>query len=122
VLEAAEKPSIAGETGFFQKLRWLWVGMIVLIVASPLGLLAPGTAWGEWGTEQLKELGFQAIPAGLEKLSSLWGAPLADYDLPALGNANLGYIISAVVGIAITVLVVWLFTLLLTSGSKRQSM
>jgi uncharacterized membrane protein len=56
----------------------------------------------------------------LEKLSTLWGAPLADYDLPVLGNANLGYIISAVVGIGVTVLVVWLFTLLLTGNSGAQ--
>ncbi len=121
VLEAAEKPSAAGEIGSFQKLRWLWVGIAVLIVASPLGLLAPGTAWGEWGTEQLKALGFAAVPVGLQKLSGLWGAPLARYDLPALGNANLGYILSAVLGIAIVALVIWLFTLLLTSGSKRQN-
>ena len=60
------------------------------------------------------------IPAGLERLSGLWGAPLADYDLPTLGNANLGYVLSAIVGIALTVLVVWLFTVLLTSRSKPQ--
>lgn len=121
VLEAAEKPSALNDVGTLQKLRWLWVGLVVLIVASPLGLLAPGTAWGEWGTQQLKERGLAAIPTGLEKLSGLWGAPLAGYDLPALGNANVGYLLSAVLGIAIVALVVWLFTLLLTAGSNRHS-
>ena len=120
VLEAAEKPAIAGEAGSFQKLRWLWVGIVVLILASPIGLLAPGTAWGEWGTEQLVGLGLKSVPAGLEKLSGLWGAPLADYDLPALGNANLGYVLSAVVGILVIVVVVWLFTTLLTAGAKSS--
>jgi cobalt/nickel transport system permease protein len=119
VLETADKPSTIGEVGSFQKLRWLWVGIVVLILASPLGLLAPGTAWGEWGADELTALGLGAVPAGLEKLSSLWGAPLADYDLPALGNANVGYILSAIVGIAVTALVVWLFTLLVT-GSRPQ--
>jgi cobalt/nickel transport system permease protein len=123
VLEVAERPLPNAEVGTFQKLRWLWIGLGVLIIASPLGLLAPGTAWGEWGTEELTRLGLQSVPAGMEKLSTLWGAPLADYDLPMLGNANLGYVLSALVGIGITVLVVWLFTLLLVSNttSKKQS-
>ncbi len=93
---------------------------MLLIVASPLGLLAPGTAWGEWGKQQLAQRGFASIPAGLEKLSGLWGAPLAGYNLPVLGNANLGYILSAVLGILVIVIMVWLFTLLLTGGSKSQ--
>jgi len=121
ILEAAEKPSVVGEVGSFPKLGWLWVGIVVLIIASPLGLLAPGTAWGEWGAEELGALGFASVPAGLEKLSTLWGAPLADYDLPALGNANMGYVLSAVLGILIVALVVWLFAVLLTSGSKQQN-
>jgi cobalt/nickel transport system permease protein len=118
VLEAAESPSVVSEAGSMQKLRWLWAGLVVLIVASPLGLLAPGTAWGEWGTEQLKGLGLQAVPTGLEKLSGLWGAPLAGYDLPALGNANMGYVLSAALGIAIVAFVVWLFTKLVTENSQ----
>ena len=89
-------------------------------MASPLGLLAPGTAWGEWGTDELTAMGLQAIPSGLEKLSTLWGAPLSGYDLPLLGNTNLGYVLSAAVGISIVALVVWLFLLLLTAGSSAQ--
>ena len=123
VLETAEKPVLAAEAGGFQRLRWLWVGLGVLIVASPLGLLAPGTAWGEWGTKELTKMGLKSVPAGLEKLSTLWGAPMSGYDLPILGNTNLGYVLSAAIGIGITALVVWLFMLLLTSdsGSKKQN-
>lgn len=120
VLETAEKPAMATDAGSFQKLRGLWVGLIVLIVASPLGLLAPGTAWGEWSTTQLTEMGLKAVPSGLEKLSTLWGAPLSGYDLPLLGNTNLGYVLSAALGISIVALVVWLFLMLLTAGSNPQ--
>jgi cobalt/nickel transport system permease protein len=120
VLETAEKPALAAEVGGFRRLGWLWVGLGVLVVASPLGLLAPGTAWGEWGIEELSKMGLKTIPVGLEKLSTLWGAPLAGYDLPAFGNANLGYVLSAALGIVTTTLVVWLFTLLLTSGSSAK--
>ena len=102
-------------------LRWLWIGLLVLIVASPLGLLAPGTAWGEWGTQQLRERGLATIPAGLEQLSGLWGAPLAGYRLRSLGNASLGYILSAVLGILVIAIVVWLFSLLLTRESDSSS-
>lgn len=115
VLEAAEKPALVGEAETLQKLRLLWAGVIVLIIASPLGLLAPGTAWGEWGIDQLSRLGFKSVPTGMEKLSHLWGAPLAGYNLHALGNANLGYLLSAGLGILVIVIVVWLFTMLLTT-------
>ena len=118
VLEAAEKPAVLAEAGALQRLRGPLIILVVLIVASPLGLLAPGTAWGEWGTQQLASQGLGFIPAGMEKLSGLWGAPMADYDLPALGNSNLGYVLSAIVGIALIAIVIWLFSMLLTAGTK----
>ncbi len=120
VLEAAGEKGGCDSGVSMGKLRWLWVGLAVLVVASPLGLLAPGTAWGEWGVEELTKLGLESIPAGLEKLSTLWGAPLADYDLPALGNANMGYLLSALLGIVLVGAMVWLLTLLVTGGSGRQ--
>ena len=110
VLEMAEKTSIDADNVSVSRLRWLWVALAVLVVASPLGLLAPGTAWGEWGAEQLGELGLTFVPTGLKALEGLWGAPIADYDLPALGNPSLGYILSAVVGIILIGIVTWLFT------------
>ncbi len=120
-LNIARSRSLAPETGGFSKWRALWIGLGVLIVASPLGLLAPGTAWGEWGSEELISLGFPNIPAGLARLSSLWSAPLPDYDVPALGNASMAYILSAVVGILVTAVVVWLFTMLVTSGKSKAA-
>ena len=46
---------------------------------------------------------------------------MPDYDLPALGNVSMGYILSAVVGVLITIGVVWLFSMLVTSGKKTAS-
>jgi hypothetical protein len=86
----------------------------VLVCLVPLGLLAPGTAWGEWGTEQLSGLGLAFIPQGMAKLSGLWSAPLSGYDLPALKNADLGYIFSGIVGTIVIGITVWLLTMLVT--------
>jgi cobalt/nickel transport system permease protein len=117
-LEMVSKPRFAPETGVFARWRALWIGLAVLVVASPIGLLAPGTAWGEWGAEELSSLGLSFIPKGMEQLGGLWNAPLPDYDLPILGNANLAYILSAAVGILVTVLVVWLFSMVALSGKE----
>jgi cobalt/nickel transport system permease protein len=107
------------------RLRWLWIALIMLVVAAPLGLLAPGTAWGEWGTAELTERGLQEIPVGLERLSSFWGAPLANYAVPAMGNASLGYVLSAALGVFLIVLLSWLYMALAGAGApaaaKRRS-
>lgn len=118
ILEAVEKPARMAVSGRFSKLRPLWVGLFVLAVVSPLGLLAPGTAWGEWGTEELAKMGLKAIPEGIARLSGIWGAPLQGYNLPALGNSNLGYILSAFVGILVVSVLAWLFTKILSAGQK----
>jgi cobalt/nickel transport system permease protein len=115
LLQPAGVPAEVGASGSLRRLRWMWAGLVVLVLVSPLGLLAPGTAWGEWSTVELTRLGLGTVPTGLAKLSGLWGAPLARYNLPALGNANLGYLLSAVLGIVVTTTIVWLFTMLLTA-------
>lgn len=99
---------------------WLFLG--VLIVLSPLGLILPGhfkagSAWGEWGADEMKALvGY--IPEGLEKLSNLWSAPIPDYafhgwqDKP-LSNLSIAYIISAFVGVAACVSLLYILGKLL---------
>ena len=95
----------------------LWIGLAILIVLSPLGLLLPeyfkaGEAWGEWSGEKVKELvGY--IPQGLEKLSSLWIAPLPDYTLKGsegkgLLQISFTYIISAVIGVMIIISIMFI--------------
>jgi hypothetical protein len=78
-------------------------GLLVLIILAPLGLLAVGETFGEWSNEEIHEkLGF--VPQGLERLSSLWGAPLADYAFPnddSGTTAVAAYILSGIIGVAI---------------------
>jgi len=107
----------------------LWIGIAVLIILTPLGLLLPGyfkagSAWGEWGIGQIEVLAGY-VPAGLQKLSSLYNAPLADYTfngwedkpLPYLGFS---YIISAIAGILLIVLVVMLLGKIFLGKRKDQ--
>lgn len=74
-------------------------GLVVVALLTPLGLLASGTAWGEWGGENLQaQLGF--IPSGLEKLGSFWNHVLfPDYAIAGLDQSfwqqAFGYILSA---------------------------
>ncbi len=102
------QPVLAAGVGSFRRWRVLWIVLAVLVFATPLGLLAPGTAWGEWGSKQFTQLGLGFVPQGLKQLEGLWGAPLAGYNLASLGNANLGYIISAITGIVVISVVTWL--------------
>lgn len=73
--------------------RWAWGVLIVLVILTPISLLAPGTAWGEWGREELEQLGLGYIPAGFDEWSNLWSAPIPDYDIPALDNPTLAYLL-----------------------------
>jgi len=104
VLNAGTEP----EMPFFSRYKSLIIIMALLILATPLGLLASGTAWGEWDNEQVKAIaGF--IPEGMEKLSGIWNALLPDYSIPGFGDgfmySSAGYIISAIVGIMLIIAV-----------------
>jgi len=105
----------------------LWIGIVALIIISPLGLLLPehfkaGSAWGEWGASEMQKLvGY--IPRGLEKLSSLWNAPIPDYTFKGweekgLPSLSFAYIISAVIGIAIIVAVILIIGKILTKKGE----
>lgn len=98
--------------------RRLWAGLALLIALSPLGLLASGTAWGEWGAADFADPQARAaiasasgqmappadVPAGLQRLSELWQAPIPDYAPAFLQHAGLGYILSALAGTGLILL------------------
>jgi cobalt/nickel transport system permease protein len=76
--------------------RPLLAGLTVLMLLTPLGILAVGTAWGEWAPSQLS-----VVPAGLARLSSIWTAPFPDYAPPLLRSPWLGYLLSGAFGIGL---------------------
>jgi cobalt/nickel transport system permease protein len=101
------------------RLKHAWLVLAVLMFLTPLGLLAPGTAWGEWSSDQLKDIGFNFVPEGLKKWEGFWNAILPDYTIPGLGE-NTGYLLSALAGVAI-IISIYLFTNFLFRRFKQET-
>ena len=81
--------------------------LALLIAATPLGLLATGTAWGEWDAEELAEQEFLGAPlgytpAGMEEGFS-FESLFPDYAIGGLPE-SFGYILSAIIGVSLVVL------------------
>ena len=92
----------------------VWGALLVLAALTPLGLLASGTAWGEWGTDELSKLGYS--PKGMLNGFS-FDALMPDYSVSGLPEVA-GYILSAVVGCALLVII---FKLIGMISEKRKS-
>ena len=78
-----------------------FIVLAVLMILTPIGLLAEGTAWGEWGVEEFLEM-IGYTPAGMEtgfEMSTI----MPDY---AIGNLPdiAAYILSAIIGVAIVII------------------
>ena len=83
----------------------------IMVVLTPIGLLAPGGAFGEDDPADLnlKDLGLSAIPAGLEKYNGWWSHTLlGGYGFNSGDHPNIGYIVSALVGIAVIALAIFI--------------
>jgi cobalt/nickel transport system permease protein len=95
-----------------------------MVVLSPLGLLAPGGAFGEDapGDLNLGKLGLKAVPEGLERYNGFWSHTLlGGYGFSDGQNANLGYWLSAVVGIAVVGAAIYLIGRLVAVVVARRS-
>jgi len=84
----------------------LWIGLIALVILSPLGLILPAKL-GEWSADEIHKMA-GCVPSGMSKISEIWKAPLPDYafrgqedsSLPAL---SFSYIVSSILGAAAVV-------------------
>jgi cobalt/nickel transport system permease protein len=97
----------------------LWIALSVLMVLTPLGILAAGSAWGEWAPEDFANPAARlriaaasgtsappaAAPAGLRNLASFWTAPMPRYAPPFLRSEGFGYLLSAAFGTGLIILV-----------------
>ncbi|QBD78550.1 cobalt transporter CbiM [Ktedonosporobacter rubrisoli] len=96
------------------RLRKVGTAFVAIAIIAPLGLIAPGFAFGEGSPEDV-QAAFGYVPHGLQQLSSIFSAPLAGYNIPLpffaganapLWHTAIGYEISGIVGILLIGLVV----------------
>jgi len=79
-------------------LRPVWFALAALLILTPLGILATGSAWGESPPFP--------TPRGLRALASFWTAPMPRYAPPFLKSPAFGYLLSAMIGTGIILLVI----------------
>ncbi|MGC9946906.1 MAG: cobalt transporter CbiM [Bryobacteraceae bacterium] len=118
--------------------RKLWLALAALLILTPLGILAVGSAWGEWSARDFADPQVRreiatasrnqapppAAPRGLERLSSIWTAPLSRYAPSFVRGASFGYLVSAMVGVGLIIVVApllnWLLALLPAARPGRR--
>ena len=90
--------------------RWAFVGLGVMVLLTPLGLLAPGSAFGEDAPQDLdvQRYHLDAVPSGLRHYAGFFHHALFDgYDFTNDAHPALGYLASAAFGLLVTGAVVW---------------
>ncbi len=101
-----------------RSLRRLWWAVAVLMLLTPLGILAAGSAWGEWSSADLRnprtrdQVGAASgnhalppsVPAGIQRLSTVWTAPFPGYAPKFIKSPSFGYLLSAMFGVGFLVL------------------
>jgi cobalt/nickel transport system permease protein len=109
--------TIRGRSGI--GLKPLYGLLIVLIILTPLGLLAAGAAWGEWGAQEIAGVAIEGKPLGFvpEGMLNGWGirAIFPDYSVGGVPDVA-GYLIAAVAGVAVIIIAFKLLAMLKSRG------
>jgi cobalt/nickel transport system permease protein len=91
--------------------RWALIGLGGMAVLTPLGLIAPGGAFGEDAPANLDLARYHlgAVPSGLRRYAGFWHNALFNgYGFSHDKHPVVGYLVSAVVGMAVIGLAVFL--------------
>jgi hypothetical protein len=97
------------------------IALLILVILTPIGIFLPmafdaGDAWGEWSADTVEQM-IGYVPEGLQKYSDSYKAPLPDYTLNAedssVGHQSFYYILSGLIGAALTLGVTWLISKLI---------
>jgi cobalt/nickel transport system permease protein len=90
--------------------RWGVVALLVMGALAPLGLLAPGGAFGEARPSDLdlKKYHLDSVPSGLRHYAGFWHHALFNgYDFSHDKHPAIGYLLSAAVGIGVIAIAIF---------------
>lgn len=127
----AESAATALRPAARSSLQRLWLAIAALMLLTPLGILAAGTAWGEWSPSELARSTPAAVaasspessasaPAGLQKLSNVWTAPFPAYAPTFVRSRGLGYLLSAMFGVGLLLILSLLMRRLLDRNRGKE--
>ncbi len=113
---------VLGDDSRLPSMKKLWIGLAALLVATPLGIMASGSAWGEWSPSQVaQQLHTGSAPAGLARLSSFWTAPVSRYAPAFIRSEQFGYLVSAMLGVGLIILVCIALNQVFTRAPKKRT-
>jgi cobalt/nickel transport system permease protein len=108
-------------------MRRLWIATAVLMLLTPVGILAAGTAWGEWAPAELAKAGVNGqaaiaaeVPSGVQRLANLWTAPFPAYAPSFVHSRTLGYLLSAMFGVGLVLLVSLITSAMLVRFRRKE--
>src|SRR5579884_2085636 len=98
-------------------IRRMWIAVALLMLLTPLGIIAVGNAWGEWSPQDFASAdarrqitaasGNRAAPVqappGLARLNRIWSAPFSGYAPAFIRSIWFGYLASAMAGVGFTI-------------------
>jgi len=119
------EPALVGATAQSSAplpMRTVFGAMALLLLLTPLGILAGGAAWGEWAPRDFADQSARAsiaaasgsvaapaaAPSGLARISGLWTAPIPAYAPHFVKSAAFGYLLSAMFGVGAILSLAWL--------------
>lgn len=110
--------------------RNLLIALGMMALLAPLGTVLPqiikaGTAWGEWGIDEVRErIGY--APAGMEEGKDAWKPPMPEYGVPGGEDASLPrrgmrYLLSACLGVLLCAGMTYLIVRLLAGRGRKSA-
>lgn len=108
-------------------IRGVGTAFVAVAVLAPLGLIAPGFAYGEGSTNDV-QAAFGYVPQGIQDASSALAAPFAGYQIPlpflsgeraALWQHAIGYELTGLLGILLLGAAMLVLGRLLSGGRAR---